>query len=133
VRTQTSGARMREESPRARRPIEPGELHRAGVGWPPRLSGALGTFGAAPRPHRVRRLRARGSGGAPGNDSSGRRRAIRPARTTAELIAAVQKPLVEPSAFSGTNRSNGSERRANERLARFSASWRRVAQLPVGA
>jgi hypothetical protein len=52
-------ARMREESPRAWRPIEAGELHRAGVGWPPRLSGALGTFGAAPRPHRVRRLRAR--------------------------------------------------------------------------
>jgi hypothetical protein len=31
------------------------------------------------------------------------RRAIRPARTTAELIAAGQKPLAEPSAFLNTN------------------------------
>jgi hypothetical protein len=34
---------------------------------------------------------------------SAARRAIRPARTTAELIAAVQKPLAEPSAFIGSN------------------------------
>ena len=34
---------------------------------------------------------------------SAARRAIRPARTTAELIAAVQKPLVEPSAFLRTD------------------------------
>src|ERR1017187_962575 len=98
---------MREESPRARRPIEPGELHRAGVGWPPRLSGALGTFGAAPRPHScpaaagaaVRR------GARERFKRSAARRAIRPARTTAELIAAVQKPLVEPSAFPITDQS----------------------------
>ena len=45
---------------------------------------------------------------------SAARRAIRPARTTAELIAAVQKPLAEPRAFMGTDREAGRAYQASE-------------------
>jgi hypothetical protein len=57
VQLARSHVHLREERPRARRPIEPGELYGAGVGLPGRPAADVARFGAAARPHGVRRLR----------------------------------------------------------------------------